>query len=99
MELAFHGSNDPRVGPIQLGVPALLHAQLRLVGLIAETVPEGLLLRPAVTLPVEIYTPEREREFDQAEADLAAFFGTGYRQVCRGVTIHSPSSLARELMT
>jgi AbrB family looped-hinge helix DNA binding protein len=41
--------------------------------LIAETVPEGLLLRPAVTLPVEIYRPQREREFDQAEADLAAF--------------------------
>lgn len=40
--------------------------------LIAETVPEGLLLRPAVTLPVEMYTPEREDEFDQAEADLAA---------------------------
>ncbi|HUD26491.1 MAG TPA: AbrB/MazE/SpoVT family DNA-binding domain-containing protein [Burkholderiaceae bacterium] len=42
--------------------------------LIAETTPEGLLLRPAVTLPIEIYTPEREREFDAAEADLAAFF-------------------------
>lgn len=41
--------------------------------LIAETVPEGLLLRPAVTLPVEIYTPEREREFDAAEADLGVF--------------------------
>jgi AbrB family looped-hinge helix DNA binding protein len=40
--------------------------------LIAEVTPDGLLLRPAVTLPVEIYTPEREREFDQAEADLAA---------------------------
>jgi len=40
--------------------------------LIAETTPEGLLLRPAVTLPVEIYTPEREREFDAAEAELAA---------------------------
>jgi AbrB family looped-hinge helix DNA binding protein len=39
--------------------------------LIAETVPEGLLLRPAVTLPIELYTPSREREFDQAEADLA----------------------------
>lgn len=39
--------------------------------LIAETTPEGLLLRPAVTLPVEIYTPEREREFDEAEAELA----------------------------
>lgn len=41
--------------------------------LIAETTPEGLLLRPAVTLPVEMYSPEREREFDSAEAELAAF--------------------------
>ena len=40
--------------------------------LIAEVTPEGLLLRPAVTIPVEIYTPEREREFDEAEAELAA---------------------------
>lgn len=40
--------------------------------LIAETTAEGLLLRPAVTLAVERYTPEREREFDEAEADLAA---------------------------
>lgn len=39
--------------------------------LIAETTPEGLLLRPAVTLAVEVYTPEREREFDDAEAELA----------------------------
>jgi len=38
--------------------------------LIAETTPEGLLLRPAVTLPIEIYSDERVREFDQAEADL-----------------------------
>ena len=40
--------------------------------LIAETTSEGLLLRPAVTLPVELYTDERMREFDEAEADLAA---------------------------
>jgi len=39
--------------------------------LIAETTSEGILLRPAVTLPVEIYTPERVAEFDAAEADLA----------------------------
>jgi antitoxin PrlF len=39
--------------------------------LIAETTPEGLLLRPAVTLAVEIYTAERVLEFDQAEAELA----------------------------
>jgi len=40
--------------------------------LVAEITPEGLLLRPAVTLPLEIYTQEREREFDEAEAELAA---------------------------
>jgi hypothetical protein len=36
-----------------------------------RTTPEGLLLRPAVTLPVEIYSEKRIREFDEAEADLA----------------------------
>ena len=40
--------------------------------LIAETTPQGLLLRPAVTLPLEIYTAERMQEFDAAEAELAA---------------------------
>lgn len=40
--------------------------------LIAETTPDGLLLRPAVTLPVEIYTDERIREFDESEEELAA---------------------------
>jgi AbrB family looped-hinge helix DNA binding protein len=43
--------------------------------LIAETTPEGLLLRPAVTLPVEIYTEKRIREFDEAEAELAKVLG------------------------
>jgi antitoxin PrlF len=38
--------------------------------LIAETTPDGLLLRPAVTLPIEIYSDERIREFDAAEAEL-----------------------------
>lgn len=41
--------------------------------LIAETTPEGLLLRPAVTLPVEIYSEKRVREFDAAEAELELF--------------------------
>lgn len=45
-----------------------LHAEDQLI---AEVTPEGLLLRPAVTLPVEVYTPERVREFDEAEAELA----------------------------
>lgn len=39
--------------------------------LIAETTPEGILLRPALTLPVEVYTPERVAEFDAGEAELA----------------------------
>ncbi|HYN62719.1 MAG TPA: AbrB/MazE/SpoVT family DNA-binding domain-containing protein [Rubrivivax sp.] len=55
-------------------LPAKLRKALGLQAddqLIAETTPEGLLLRPAVTLPLEVYTPEREREFDAAEAELA----------------------------
>ena len=38
--------------------------------LIAETTPEGLLLRPAVTLPIEMYTDERIAEFDREEREL-----------------------------
>lgn len=56
-------------------LPAKLRQALGLKAddhLIAETTPEGLLLRPAVTLPVEMYSPRREREFDAAEAELAA---------------------------
>jgi AbrB family looped-hinge helix DNA binding protein len=54
-------------------LPAKLRQALGLKAddqLIAETTPEGLLLRPAVTLPLEVYSPEREREFDEAEAEL-----------------------------
>jgi antitoxin PrlF len=39
--------------------------------LIAEITPEGILLRPAMTVPIEIYSPKRIREFDEAEEDLA----------------------------
>jgi bifunctional DNA-binding transcriptional regulator/antitoxin component of YhaV-PrlF toxin-antitoxin module len=39
--------------------------------LIAETTPQGLLLRPAVTLALELYTPARVQEFDLAEDELA----------------------------
>ena len=44
--------------------------------LIAETTSDGLLLRPAITLPVELYSAEREREFDVAESELAAVITT-----------------------
>jgi len=42
--------------------------------LIGETTRDGLVLRPCVTLPIEIYTQERIAEFDAAEQDLGAFF-------------------------
>jgi len=44
--------------------------------LIAETTPEGILLRPAVTLPVEIYSAERVGEFDAEERKLAEVLET-----------------------
>ncbi len=40
--------------------------------LIAETTAQGLLLRPAVTLPLEIYSAARVQEFDDEEKRLAA---------------------------
>ena len=54
-------------------LPAKLRQALGLKAddqLIAETTPEGLLLRPSVTLPVEIYSEARVREFDEGEAEL-----------------------------
>lgn len=56
-------------------LPAKLRAALGIAAddqLIAETTPEGLLLRPAVTLPIELYSDQRLREFEEAEAELAA---------------------------
>ena len=47
--------------------------------LIAETTPDGLLLRPAVTLPVEMYSEKRIREFDEAEAELAEVLSRRHR--------------------
>jgi antitoxin PrlF len=54
-------------------LPAKLREALGLKAddqLIAETTPEGLLLRPAVTLAIEMYSDKRVREFDEAEAEL-----------------------------
>jgi AbrB family looped-hinge helix DNA binding protein len=44
--------------------------------LIAELTPEGILLRPAMSVPIEIYTPKRLRQFDAAEQDLAKVLST-----------------------
>ena len=57
-----------------LTLPAKLRKALGLNAddqLIAEITPEGLLLRRAVTLPIEIYSKKRIREFDEAETELA----------------------------
>ena len=57
-------------------LPAKLRRALGLKAddqLIAETTAEGLLLRPAVTLPVELYSDKRVHEFDEAEAELEKF--------------------------
>jgi AbrB family looped-hinge helix DNA binding protein len=54
-------------------LPVRLRRQLGLKAddqLIVEATPEGLLLRPAVTVPVEIYSDARIAEFDAAEAEL-----------------------------
>ena len=59
-------------------LPAKLRQALGLKAedhLIAETTPEGLLLRPAIALPVEMYAPKRVREFDAGEQQLAAYLG------------------------
>ena len=47
--------------------------------LIAESTEEGILLRPAVALPVEVYSQERLREFAAAERDLADWYGNETR--------------------
>ena len=47
-------------------IPATLRQKYRLEEgsqVIVESLTEGVLLRPVVTLPVEIYTPERKAEF------------------------------------
>ena len=39
--------------------------------LLAESTPDGILLRPAVATPIEIYTDERLAEFAESEKELA----------------------------
>ena len=53
--------------PIQLRRALGIEADDRLI---AETTPDGLLLRPTMTLPIEIYSDARQREFDEAESKL-----------------------------
>ena len=59
------------------GVISLPAALRRAVGLkandqlIAEATPDGILLRPAITVPLEIYSDARIKEFEAGEAELA----------------------------
>ena len=69
-------------------LPAKLRQALGLKAddqLIAETTSDGLLLRPAVTLPVEVYTPEREREFEITADAKVLRMGLGHGAVRGGV--------------
>lgn len=64
-------------------LPAKLRQALGLKAddqLIAETTADGLLLRPAVTLPLEIYTDRRVAEFDAAEAELDGVLARGKKR-------------------
>lgn len=60
------------------GVISLPVALRRAVGLkandqlIAEATPDGILLRPVITVPLEIYSDARINEFEAGEANLAA---------------------------
>ena len=47
--------------------------------LIAETTEEGILIRPAVALPVEVYSEDRLHEFAAAEQDLAEWYDSESR--------------------
>lgn len=58
-----------------ISLPAKVRTALGLKAddvLLLETTSEGILLRPAATLPVEIYDEARIREFDVEESALAA---------------------------
>lgn len=55
-------------------LPASLRKEFGLSGndqMIAETTPEGILLKPALTVPLEIYSDQRINEFEKEELDLA----------------------------
>ena len=58
-------------------IPAPLRRALGLTGndrLIAEQTEEGLLLRPAVSVPIEIYSDQRIAEFAKDEGALKRYF-------------------------
>ena len=56
-----------------LTIPKALRKALGLdrgVVVYAENTKDGIVLRPTVTFPIEIYTDDRIKEFDEADAEL-----------------------------
>lgn len=74
------------------GVISLPAALRRAVGLkandqlIAEATPDGILLRPAITVPLEIYSDSRINEFNAGEAELASVLAAKSSSVASGTT-------------
>ena len=59
-----------------VSLPAKLRKSMGLKAndqLIAEATPEGILLRPCVSLPIEVYGQERIQEFELSESELGAY--------------------------
>jgi len=50
---------------------------------IAEATPQGILIRPAVTVPLELYTEERKAEFLLSNAVDAEDYETAVQEVRR----------------
>ncbi|MGH2403846.1 MAG: AbrB/MazE/SpoVT family DNA-binding domain-containing protein [bacterium] len=48
---------------------------------VAEAQPDGILIRPAVAVPIEMYTPERKAEFLLSTAIDAAGYAWAVKQV------------------
>jgi len=48
---------------------------------IAEETPDGILIRPAMTIPVEVYSPERKAEFLLSNAVDAADYEEAVAEV------------------
>lgn len=68
---------------------------------VAEERPEGILIRPAIALPVEIYTPERKAEFLLSNAVDAEDYRAAAAEVKKlgtarsGISHHKPSKARR----
>ncbi len=62
--MAYEMTKVGRRGTVVIPAPLRRKYGLEEGALVAvEEKPEGVLLRPTVTLPVELYTPERKAEF------------------------------------